>query len=239
MKAIIVEDSRLARQELKTLLKDFPKIELIGEAVNAEEAQQKIEHLNPDLLFLDIQLPGRNGFELLERLDEVPQVIFTTAFDQYAIKSFEYNTIDYLMKPIRKERLKLALEKLPEPLPPPPSATPDHHFLNEDSRIFVKDGEKCWFVYLHEIRRIESVGNYARLYFQNNKPLLHKSLNAIEQRLDPNTFFRINRSEIINIQYIDHLGDWFNGKLKVFLKTGEEVEISRRQSNRFKDLFKL
>ena len=149
MTALIIEDSRLARVELKNLLKKHPEIELLGEAVNAEEGQQMIERLAPDLVFLDIQMPGRNAFELLEALDQIPMVIFTTAFDEYALKSFEFNALDYLLKPIGAERLALAIGKA---LEKNTWQSPKKNILTEESQVFVKNGDRCWIVKLEKVR---------------------------------------------------------------------------------------
>lgn len=230
---LVVEDSRLARKELTAMLADLGLFEEILEANNADEAKQVLESAEPEVLFLDIHLPGQNGFELLESLDEIPQVIFTTAYDEYAIKSFEYNAIDYLLKPIKQERLEKALDKLN--LNEDRAKKP----FSPDRQVFVKDGDKCWFVKLADIRMFESVGNYSRVYFEEGKPLIHKSLNYLEKALDPAVFFRVNRQQIINLEHICKLDSWFNGKLKIRLKSGEEVEVSRRQSNRIKSMFSI
>ena len=233
MRIAIVEDSRLARQELISWLKSYTDLELVGEAENGEQALKLIQELAPDLLFLDIHLPGMNGFEILEKLDQSPLVIFTTAYDEYAIQSFEYNTLDYLLKPINPERLEKAVEKARITH----QNTQKSHLLKEDSQVFVKDGEKCWFVHLRDIHLFESCGNYTRIYFQNHKPLILKSLNYLEGVLDPTVFFRINRQQIINLKYVDGVASWFNGKMKLRLKSGIEVEVSRRQTHKIKELF--
>ena len=236
MKALLIEDSRLARNELRMLLSDFPEIEIIGEAADGETAVQSIRDKKPELLFLDIHLPGKNGFEVLEALDQVPPVIFTTAFDEYAIRSFEFNAIDYLLKPIRKDRLAKAIERAtgqPKPSPAPAEK------LGTDSRIFVKDGEKCWFVTLREVRLFESVGNYTRLHFGKNKPLVLKSLNHLESVLDPAVFFRINRQQMVNLKEVGDIVPWLGGRLKLTLKNGEELEVSRRQTVKLKEMYSL
>ncbi|WP_299458682.1 LytTR family DNA-binding domain-containing protein [uncultured Microscilla sp.] len=234
MKAIIIDDSRLARQELRTLLKAHPTIEILDEAANAMEAEEKIAQHSPDLIFLDIEMPGKTGFELLEELTITPQVIFTTAFDEYALKSFEYNALDYLLKPVQPARLKTAIEKLLASTTPPPSAAKE--ILSEHDQVFVKDGEQCWFIQLKNVRLFEIEGNHTRIFFEDHQPLIARSLNYMEQRLDPRVFFRANRQHIINLQWIDKIIPWFSGNLKVRLKTGEEIEISRRQANKFKEL---
>ncbi len=245
MKALIVDDERLARNELRRLLDNFPKINIVGEAANAEEATALIDELQPDLLFLDIQMPGKNGFELLQSLEgHVPEVIFTTAYDEYAIKAFEFNALDYLLKPVELHRLTEAVQRVEEEL--------HHHeqekrgkeeghtkLLTEADQVFVKDGEKCWFVKLGKVRLFESMGNYVRLHFDDQKPLVLKSLNALEDRLDPKTYFRANRKHIINLSWIDKIEPWFSGGLLVTLRGGDRIEISRRQAIRFKELLSL
>ena len=178
MKALIIDDERLARKELNTLLQAHREIEVIGEAVNAEDAFNQIHRLNPDVLFLDIQMPGKNGFELLEQLDSVPKVIFTTAFDEYAIKAFEINALDYLLKPIQPERLADSIQKLLKEEYQEESKSKDirSRKLTHDDQVFVKDGEKCWFVRLADVRYFESDGNYIKVYFDKFRPMIHKSL---------------------------------------------------------------
>lgn len=233
MTAMIIEDSRLARNELRTLLREHPQIEIIGEARNGREALAAIPELQPDLLFLDIQMPGMGGFELLENLTEVPLIVFTTAYDEYAVKSFEFNTLDYLLKPIHPERLALTISRLEERQ----QKNEDQNPLKDGShQIFVKDGERCWIVKLADIRLMEIYGNYTRIYFKEHKPLLLKSLNQLEERLDPQQFFRANRQQIINLKWIKELTPWLNGRLKATLAHGEEVEISRRQSSKLREL---
>lgn len=242
MRAIIIDDERLARTELKKLLKDFPEIEVVDEAANAEEGIQKIESLNPDLIFLDIQMPGKTGFDMLVELDKAPFVIFTTAFDEYALKAFEVNALDYLLKPIEPKRLSDAIQKLHQiEAKEIQTATQGGNLeiLKEDDQVFVKDGERCWFVKLSEIRLFESVGNYAKVFFGPNKPLILKSLNALEERLDPKTFFRANRKHIVNLRMIEKIEPYFNGGLLLDLKGGEKVEVSRRQTVKFKEMMSL
>ncbi len=236
--ALIVEDSRLARNELKELLKAHGHIRLLGEAENADEAFQQILKLKPDLLFLDINMPGKDGFELLEMLDEVPEVIFTTAYDEYAIKSFEYNALDYLLKPISAERFARTLDKLSGQLKPA-AADAEGGRLRENSRFFIKDGERCWLVRIGDVNRFEIVGNYTRVYFEAERPMLYKSLNQVEDKLPERIFFRANRQEIVNIHAIAEVIPWFNGKLKLRMQDGAEIEVSRRQSSVFRDRMSL
>jgi len=239
IKAIIIDDERLARTELKKLLQDFSDIEVIDEAANVDEGVEKIETQNPDLIFLDIQMPGKTGFDLLGELDKAPHVIFTTAYDEYALKAFEVNALDYLLKPIEPKRLSDAIQKLQFELSKERAGVNgmiNRGPLTENDQVFVKDGERCWFVKLSEIRLFESVGNYAKVFFANNKPLILKSLNALEERLDDRVFFRANRKHIINLRWIEKIEPYFNGGLLVELKGGEKIEVSRRQTVKFKEM---
>jgi two-component system LytT family response regulator len=244
MKALIIDDERLARKELSNLLKDFTEIEVIGECANAEEGIQKITELSPDLIFLDIQMPDKSGFEMLEELESVPEVVFVTAYDEYALKAFEVSALDYLLKPVEYDRLEAAIEKVKEEIESKSEgerSTPslERGKLGEDEQIFLKDGEKCWFVSLKDVRLFESEGNYVRVYFNEFKPLILRSLNALEERLDERSFFRINRKHIVNLKWIDKVENWFNGGLRLTLKDGTDVDVSRRQSARFKELMSL
>jgi two-component system, LytTR family, response regulator len=247
IKAIVIDDERLARNELKKLLIEFPEIEVIAEAANADEGIERIETLNPDLVFLDIQMPGRSGFDMLAELDKTPHVIFTTAYDEYALKAFEVNALDYLLKPVEPKRLADAIQKLHLQEDKEvyhnnnnsQATNNNRSLLVDDAQVFVKDGERCWFVKLNEIRLFESVGNYAKVYFGNNKPLILKSLNALEERLDEKTFFRANRKHIVNLRMIEKIEPYFNGGLLLDLKGGEKIEVSRRQTVKFKEMMSL
>jgi two-component system LytT family response regulator len=242
MRAIIIDDERLARAELRKLLQDFPEVEVVDEATNAEEGIEKIEAQNPDLIFLDIQMPGKTGFDMLASLEKSPNVIFTTAYDEYALKAFEVNALDYLLKPVEPKRLADAIQKLhfaetKESVPNGENI--NRSMLTENDQVFVKDGERCWFVKLSDIRLFESVGNYAKVFFGNNKPLILKSLNALEERLDEKMFFRANRKHIVNLRLIEKIEPYFNGGLLLELKGGEKIEVSRRQTVKFKEMMSL
>jgi two-component system, LytTR family, response regulator len=243
IRAIIIDDERLARNELKKLLLDFPEIEVIAEATNASEGVEKIDSLNPDLIFLDIQMPGKTGFDMLSELERAPNVIFTTAYDEYALKAFEVNALDYLLKPVEPKRLADALQKLQieedKELISDHTISVNRSILNEHDQVFVKDGERCWFVKLSDIRLFESVGNYAKVYFGPNKPLILKSLNALEERLDEKVFFRANRKHIVNLRLIEKIEPYFNGGLLLEMKGGEKIEVSRRQTVKFKEMMSL
>lgn len=241
MKTLVIDDERLARKELISLLKNFPEIEVLEECSNAEEAIRAIKLHEPDLIFLDIQMPGKNGFELLQELDHVPKVIFVTAYDEFALKAFEVNALDYLLKPVEEDRLADAIHKLISADEEESLGTPPVRFegrLGQDDQIFLKDGEKCWFVSLRDIRMFESEGNYVRVYFNNFKPLILKSLNNLEDRLD-HTFYRTNRKFIVNLRWVQGVENWFNGGLRLTLKDGSQVEVSRRQSVRFREIMSL
>ena len=242
MRAIIIDDERLARAELKKLLQEFPEIEVIDEAANAEEGISKIDSLNPELVFLDIQMPGKTGFEMLSELERAPYVIFTTAYDEYALKAFEVNALDYLLKPVEPKRLADAIQKLhltEQKENRTNVENVNNSLLSEHDQVFVKDGERCWFVKLSDIRLFESVGNYAKVFFGTHKPLILKSLNALEERLDEKTFFRANRKHIVNLRLIEKIEPYFNGGLLLELKGGEKIEVSRRQTVKFKEMMSL
>lgn len=237
MKAIIIDDERLARQELKNLLAQHKEIEVIAECNNAESAKEKIAELSPDVIFLDIQMPGKTGLELIEEVSVLPDVVFVTAYDEYAIKAFEVNAYDYLLKPVSPERLAETIKKLTlkETSERKENTTP----LTENDRVFIKDGEKTWFVQLNNIRLFESEGNYVRVYFDNFRPLILRSLNSLEERLNEKSFFRASRKHIINLSWVESIETWFNGGLMVKLKGGQQIEISRRQAVKLKDMMSL
>lgn len=239
LKVILIDDERLARSELKRLLKDFPDVEVIGEAANATEGIEKIESLSPDLIFLDIQMPGKTGFDMLTDLEKAPHVIFVTAYDEYALRAFEVNALDYLMKPVEPKRLADALLKVRQKDEEELLSYNNRGLLGENDQVFVKDGERCWFVKLSEVRLFESVGNYAKVFFGPNKPLILKSLNALEERLDEKVFFRANRKHIINLRMIEKIEPYFNGGLLLDLAGGEKIEVSRRQAVKFKEMMSL
>lgn len=244
MRAIVIDDERLARKELITLLNQLESVEVVGEAVNVDDAKDKIDQLNPDVIFLDIQMPEKTGFELLEELDNVPHVIFTTAYDEYALKAFQVNALDYLLKPIEPQRLEEAITKLQGKIDgfsknEESSSASSHKKLTLEDQVFVKDGDRCWFVRLSNVRLFESDGNYIKVYFDNFKPMIHKSLNALDERLDEKSFFRASRKHIINLGWVEGIEPWFNGGLVVTLKGGDRIEVSRRQAARFKEMMSL
>ncbi len=242
MKALIIDDERLARKELRKLLAAHPQIEVVGEAADAGEARQAIATLAPDLLFLDVQMPGEDGFGLLETLEPpLPQVVFATAFDEFAVKAFEFNALDYLLKPVDPARLAAAVAKLTAAPAAEEAAagTPRTDRLHPHDKVFVRQGEQCWFVEVRSIRLLESEGNYTRVHFDGAQPLLFRSLNAMEERLDQRMFFRANRRQLVNLEWIDKIEPWFSGGLLVHIKGGPRVELSRRQAQSFREQMSL
>lgn len=233
IEAVIVEDSELARFELEHQLKAYPQLSVVGHAGDVDAAIALIESTTPDVVFLDIDLPGGNAFDVLARLTQVPRIVFTTAFDAHALKAFGYNTVDYLLKPIEPQRLAQAIHKLTEAV----AVAPVRRSM--DSPIFIKDGEQCYLVKPRDVRVIEAVGNYSRVYFQQHAPLLYRPLGAIETQLAPEKFFRANRQYIVNLDYVEQVAPWSNGGLMLTLRGGLEIEVSRRQSARFRDVLSL
>lgn len=249
-KSVVIDDERLAREELKSVLSEFPEISVVGEAQNGEEGIELIKKTDPDLVFLDVNMPELSGFEMLKKLENIPHVIFITAYDEYALKAFEVNALDYILKPIDPERLSEAIDKLKEreesefESAAEIRASRKERMLTSTDKVFIKDGEKCFFVELSKVRMLESDGNYVKVYFGKNRPLILRSLNSFESRLDPEHFFRANRKFIINLDWIDSVENWFNGGLRVELKheiegKKETVDISRRQAIRFRELLSL
>jgi two-component system, LytTR family, response regulator len=227
MKALIVDDEPPARRELRRMLAAFPWIEIVGEAGNVDEAARTVAALTPELLFLDIQMPGGSGFDLLTRLDYLPHVVFTTAHDEHAVRAFEVNALDYVLKPIDPERLAAAVSRVKAA---PAVIAPDAVL----EQIFVKDGPRCWFVPLREVRLLTSEGNYVRLSWGDKRPLLGRALVGLEQRLDPKRFFRANRRQILNLDFVEGVESGVGGRLHVQLRGGSEVEVSRRQARLFR-----
>jgi two-component system LytT family response regulator len=252
LKAVIVDDERLARNELRRLLARHPEIDIVGEASSAQQAREALDDLEPDLVFLDVQMPGETGFDLLASLDSVPLVVFTTAFDEYALRAFEVSALDYLVKPIDPKRLARTVERLhamiqhtPEPGTMasvadtaaargriPANAKP----LSEHHRVFVNEGERCWLVELGDIRLFEAAGNYTRIFFGKETPLINRGLNQLEPKLDGRVFFRANRHQIVNVKAVRDIQAWFGGRLLARIDGGAEVTISRRRARVFREL---
>jgi two-component system LytT family response regulator len=245
LRTLIVDDERLARRELRRLLEPQDAVEVVGEAANADEAEAALREHDPDLLLLDVQMPGDSGFDLLERLDAVPHVVFVTAYDEYAIRAFKANALDYLVKPVEPGRLDDAIETVREraaettPRAAVAGEAEPRPTLRAEDQVFVKDGERCWFVQLADVRLFGAAGNYTRLYFNEEEPLIHRSLSYLEDRLDPGRFFRASRQHILNLRWVADVTRWSKGKLNATLADGTEVELSRRRSRAFREQLSL
>ncbi len=243
IKTIIIDDERLAREELKHLLSNHDDIKVIGTAQNGLEGIKICQETSPDLIFLDISMPGMDGFEMLQKMEHIPNVIFVTAFDEFASKAFDVKALDYILKPIDPIRLEEAIQKIKskDDFESQVNLKTDsgNRILTINDHIFIKDGEKTFFIPLSKVRYFESEGNYVKVFFENKRPLILRSLNQLEEQLDPDFFFRANRKFIINIQFISKIDNWFNGGLLIELFENEKIEISRRQATKFKDYFSI
>lgn len=239
LRAVIVDDERLARDSLRQLLAAHDDITIVGEARDATEAEGRLAALRPDLLFLDIQMPGGDGLEMLERLEDPPLAIFTTAHDAYALRAIELNALDYLLKPVSPQRLAQALDRARERLAAPPAVAPAHPL----QQVFVREGERCWLVRLADIQLFQSEGNYTRVYFSGHRPLISRALAALESRLDPAAFFRANRAEIVALRWIAAIEPELDGGYALRLREANGaapvVKVSRRQARRFRELLSL
>lgn len=237
MRAIVVEDSRIAREGLIRMLKNYNNLEVIGDANHPEPALKLIQQTRPDVIFLDIHMPGESGIELLEKLDYSPKVIFTTAYSEYAIKSFDFHTVDYLMKPISQERLDQAIAKLQSSQDAQQKMA--QPALEMNHKIFVKDGDLCHLITLESIRYFESCKNHVRIFFDNQSAFLKKTLNQVEERLPSRFFFRANRQYIVNLQAIVRIEEGIHDGYLVTMSDGAEIEVSRRQAADLKDKLSL
>ncbi|GAB2861554.1 LytTR family DNA-binding domain-containing protein [Pseudoduganella ginsengisoli] len=272
MKVAIIDDEPLARDELRRMLRVHTGVQIVAEAASVAEGLQVIARAMPDLIFLDIQMPDGSGFDLLSALDVAPAVIFTTAYDRFAIRAFDVNALDYLLKPIEDDRLAQALHKaergvaavaggagagsapadapaLKTALHPAPDQKPVQIQGGEpeqgvqpaapDGKVFIQDGERCWFVELERIMLFESEGNYTRVYFDQHRPLMLRSLVQLEARLDPAHFVRTSRSQIVNMRFVAEMTPSPAGGLTLVLQNGMRVAMSRRRSTAFKQGYKL
>lgn len=238
MKVFIVDDARLARRELRVLLQSHPEVAIAGEAGGVGEALEALPAADPEVLLLDIHMPDGSGFDLLERLDHTPAVIFTTAYDQHALRAFEANALDYLVKPIDPKRLSEALEKAGTALASSTAVTGGGK-LTGDSVVFVRDGERCWFVKLAEISHIHVDGNYTHVHFRGQRALLARALSALEARLDARLFFRANRNTLVNVGFVERVDPWVNDGYRLLLRDGAEVEVSRRRARQLRETLAL
>jgi two-component system LytT family response regulator len=233
--ALLVDDERLARRELRRLLASHPDVNVAGEAVNVDDAIACLADASIDVVFLDIQMPGGTGFDVLARVERVPLVVFTTAYDEHAVRAFEVNAFDYLVKPIRAERLAAALDKLRTALADGPPK--GGHYVRE--RVFLRDGDRCWIARIADIELFEIEGNYARAYFGGRRPLIRSSLNELEARLDPGLFFRASRQHLINLRFVESVERAADDTYVVHLRNGSVVPVSRRQSRHLRENLSL
>lgn len=226
-KALLVDDERLSRNDLRRLLEQHKNINIVGEAANGDEALELIKEVEPDLVFLDIQMPGINGFDVLEHISTDIQVIFVTAFDEYALRAFEVNAMDYLLKPVSSERLQQSLERLELNTE---LADDQQRELEYHDRLLLKLDTSLGFLKISTIICITSAGDYSEVLCTNHKKVLvHKPMSEWENRL-PKTFFnRIHRTTIVNMEFVDRLEEWFNNSYRVYLKGVEEPYVMSRR----------
>ena len=242
LKTLIVEDEELARNLLKSYLKDHPNIELIGECENGFEGVRKINELKPDLVFLDIQMPKITGFEMLELLDHKPEIIFTTAYDQYALKAFDYNAVDYLLKPFAKNRLMSAIEKVVDRLKNAETTEDKLDKLSDYEggefldRVVVKDRHKINIIPTENIRYIESLDDYVLIYTNEGRHMKQKTMKYFESHLDPNNFIRIHRSYIVQVEHIAEIQQYEKESYVVILKDKTKLKVSKTGYKKIKDV---
>ena len=248
LRAVLIDDERLARRELRALLEAHPEVEVVGEAEDADAAEALLARLDadgerPDVVFLDVQMPGRTGFDLLDGLDAAPDVVFVTAYDEHALRAFRVSAVDYLLKPVDPARLAEAVGRVAARAARQPAPEPGRP-LGPDDRVFVRDGERVHLVRLGSVRRFESAGNYTRVHFRGpggrpERPLVHRSLSALEARLDPAHFARASRAEIVGLAHVVAVEDALGGGLVVRLDGGAAVEFSRRRAQALRDRLRL
>ncbi len=249
IRVLIVDDEPLARQRLRALLRGRDEIEIVGECADGDSAVAAVRDVAPDLLFLDVQMPGLDGFGVLERVgaDQAPAVIFVTAYDQYAIRAFEVHALDYLLKPFDRDRFEKALQRALAHLQPGANGdtSPKLHSLLEEvhagrkpaERLVIKSGGRVFFLRVDEIDWIEAAGNYLRVHVGKERHLLRETMNHIENRLDAAKFLRIHRSTIVNVDRIKELQPWFHGDYVVVLRDGTQLALSRGYRQKMHELF--
>lgn len=239
LRVLIVDDARLARQELRTLLSALPWVQCVGEADDVPAAREAIAALAPDLVLLDVQMPSGTGFDVLDGLERVPSVVFVTAYDTYAVRAFRANALDYLVKPVEAPRLLEALERARHHAALDTEPPTVHGTLGAQDQVFVREGERCWFVSIAEIRRLVVDGNYTRLWFRDQNALLARSLSALEARLPSDLFFRANRNTLVNMRRIRAVTPSIGDGYDLALDDGSEVEVSRRQARELRERMAL
>src|SRR5687768_10814076 len=247
IRTLVVDDEPLARERLTSLLGLETDIEVIGQCRDGEDAARAITEHTPDLVFLDVQMPGLNGFEVIEAVgtEKMPLVIFVTAYDQHALKAFQVRALDYLLKPFDRERFQEALQRARTQIQRAETGDLGRRLLAlvkdlrrdqpKTDRLVVKSGGRLFFLRTDEIDWIEAAGNYVRLHVGNTSHLLRETMNAIESRLDPEKFFRIHRSRIVNMERIQEMQPWLNGEYAVVLRTGTRLTLSRGYREKLQD----
>jgi len=238
-RVLIADDEPLARDRLRMLLSKEEWVEIAGECANGPEAVHAIQKLNPDLVFLDVQMPGATGFDVIESVgaERMPAVVFVTAYDRYALRAFDVHAIDYLLKPFDRERFQQALTRARQHIERKDAGELERRLLelvqdlrsspSRPERFVIKSGGRVFFVRTDEIDWIEAAGNYVKLHVGAEAHLLRETMNALEAQLDPDVFFRIHRCHIVNIERVKELQPWFNGEYVVFLRSGARLTLSR------------
>jgi two-component system LytT family response regulator len=232
---LIIDDEKLARDLLREYLASFPQIEILGECTKGSEAIEQIDKLNPDLIFLDVQMPGMNGFDVLDEITNMPYVIFTTAYDQYAIKAFEKNAVDYLLKPLDQDRFRLAVERALQRKKMESSNVEDllssmhvHKPRSTyESHIFVQKSEKLFNLPVEEIIYLEASGDYTIISSKNDQYVSSSGIGKLEEIMNPEMFIRVHRSTIINVNYLKEIERHFNGGMIVKMQNGKTFPVSR------------
>ncbi|MBD2699550.1 response regulator transcription factor [Spirosoma sp. BT702] len=249
-RSLIIDDELLARKVIRTFLQNDTSIEVVDEAANGTDAVIKIIQHKPDLIFLDIQMPELDGFDVLKQIwpHHQPAIVFTTAYDQYALRAFEVNAIDYLLKPFNELRFTQALgrakermDQLPQQridallnqLSTEPSSTRDSY----QRRILVKETGRMYLVKTEDISYLDADGNYITLHTGHQRHTIYESLTSLEARLDPTDFVRINRSYIINLNYVEAVETYFNGEYLVKLQTGQQLKWTRNYRENLKAFY--
>jgi two-component system LytT family response regulator len=246
LRALIIDDEPPARAKIRALLQDDSRFEIVGEAEDGLEAVERIESERPDLVFLDIQMPGLSGFEVLDALEgHRPQVIFTTAYDQYAVRAFEIRALDYLLKPFDSERFQESLERALEERQRRSAVEARVDGLVSDwrqqrgplQRILVRDRNRLRIVRTEEIEWIEAEEKYVRMHIKSDSLLHRETMNNLERRLDPQRFVRTHRQQIVNLNFVQELALWAHGDYVLILKDGQRLQLGRRYRRRFLELF--
>ncbi len=239
IRTVLADDEPLARERLGTLLRSEPDVEVVAECADGARTIAAIQQLGPDLVFLDVQMPGSDGFDVIQavRPDRMPIVVFVTAYDKYALRAFDVHALDYLLKPFDRDRFQKALQRAREQMEGQQTGDLGRrllalvHDLKPDQqrldRLVVKAGGRVFFLRTDEIDWIEAAGNYVRLHLGNDSHLFRETMNALEAKLDAQRFFRIHRSRIVNIERIQELQPWFNGEYAVILRDGTRLTLSR------------